>query len=289
MGSSAASPLSPRIASAFRATNMPRRAASSAFCSNAPRCPPRIASGAGISRPCPNDRRPPILPCAPDAATRRSGSSTVARQIFGDDDRIELRHRAVRQPIPRLVAAEQSDAEIAAHGQRLTVRADPHHRAVDVAVARIENIAVVVFQAVALHVSDQRQPQQRLILAIVTAARTDRILRIVGPRKQFCNRAFVQASALLDEQKPADRIAGVAVGLLPQAGDRGLRGRRRMGDARPARSRTTADARPSLRATWSSALPRVLSIRRSRNKSLPGIDGGDLLLVRQCGDLRTRP
>jgi hypothetical protein len=51
----------------------------------------------------------------------------------------------------------------------------------------------LIYQAGALHVSDQRQSKQRLIPAIVTATRTGRIRRIVRPRKHFCDRAFVDA------------------------------------------------------------------------------------------------
>src|SRR5262249_60207904 len=122
--------------------------------------------------------------------------------------------RLTRPPLAGFVAADQSDAEIAARRQCLAIGAQSHHGAVDVAIARVENIAVLIDQAVALHVSNQWQPEQRLILAVVPAPRTGRIFGILRAKKQLGDHALVEPAAL-DEQEPADRIAGLLVQLLP--------------------------------------------------------------------------
>src|SRR5580698_530544 len=64
----------------------------------------------------------------------------LPRQIFCDNGRIELGHGCIRQPVPDLILAEQGDAEIAAHRERLTVRTEGHLGVVDLAVARIKEI-----------------------------------------------------------------------------------------------------------------------------------------------------
>src|SRR5579862_741163 len=46
-----------------------------------------------------------------------------AGQVLGNDDGIELLVGGLRQAVPRLILPEQGDAEIAAHGQSLAVRA----------------------------------------------------------------------------------------------------------------------------------------------------------------------
>src|SRR5262249_24128408 len=78
----------------------------------------------------------------------------LCRHIFGDDRGIDLGHRGIRQPSPGLVLAEQRDAEIAAQDQRLPIGAQRHLGVVDRAVARIENVAVLIFQSIPLHVAD---------------------------------------------------------------------------------------------------------------------------------------
>src|SRR5205807_2008779 len=56
--------------------------------------------------------------------TALAGCPTLSgHRILGDHGLIELRHRALGQALPNLVHAQQRDAEIAAHGQRLAVRA----------------------------------------------------------------------------------------------------------------------------------------------------------------------
>ena len=118
--------------------------------------------------------------CRTDRRLHRRG---LRRQIFCDDRGIDLRHRRIRQPGPDLVLAEQRDAEIAAHRQRLPVGAQRHLGLVDLAVARIEHVAVLVFQSVALHVADEGDAEPRRVLAIVGAFRAGRIGRIAGHRE----------------------------------------------------------------------------------------------------------
>ena len=69
--------------------------------------------------------------------------------------------RAVGQPVPDLAAAEQRNAEIAAHLELLAVGAQLHERAIDRAVARVHDRAVLVGQPLALHALDQREAQHR--------------------------------------------------------------------------------------------------------------------------------
>src|SRR5208282_5137454 len=89
-----------------------------------------------------------------------------------------------------------------------------------------KDIAFDVPQAIPLHVLDDGQSQQRRILALVPAGRTDRRRRTVTrSRKQLRSNALV-GSAILDEQEPYDRLAGFRIDLLPQAGHRWLRRRR---------------------------------------------------------------
>ncbi len=130
---------------------------------------------------------------------------------------IDLRQRRIRQAGPDLILAEQRDAEIAAHRQRLPIGAQRHLGLVDLAVARIEHVAVLVFQSVALHVADEGHPEPRRILPIVGAFRAGRIGRIAGIEKQFGEHAFEDA-VVIDHQEPADRLA--LLDLLPQPGRR---------------------------------------------------------------------
>jgi hypothetical protein len=77
------------------------------------------------------------------------------------DRRIELRVRGIRQPGPRLILAEQRDPQISAHNKRLTIGAEVHQRVVAGAVARIEDAAVFVFEAVPPHPFDDGETQIR--------------------------------------------------------------------------------------------------------------------------------
>src|SRR5262249_18504329 len=109
----------------------------------------------------------------------------------------------------------------------LAVGAQRHHGAVDGAVARIDDVAVIVAQSVALHATDEGHAEQRRIPAIVRASGAGRIGSVAGPGKQLRKRALEDAVAL-HEEKPSHRLAGFVL-LLPKAGDgrfRGLDGER---------------------------------------------------------------
>ena len=82
-------------------------------------------------------------------------AAACAGRYFAMIGGIDLRHRRIRQTGPDLILAQQRDAEIAAHRQRLPIGAQRHLGLVDLAVARIEHVAVLVFQSVALHVADE--------------------------------------------------------------------------------------------------------------------------------------
>src|SRR5436190_6500784 len=82
-------------------------------------------------------------------ATARRG----ARALGGE--------RVIGQPVPDLALPEQRNAEIAAHLELLAVRADAHQRAIDRAVARIQDGPVLVRQSIAPHAFDHRQAEHR--------------------------------------------------------------------------------------------------------------------------------
>src|SRR6185312_3948917 len=96
-----------------------------------------------------------------------------------------------------------------------------HFGLVDVAVTRIENVAVLVIEALALHIADERNAEHRLIAAVIRAAIANGVRWIGGPRKRLGDRAFEDAAAVVDEQDPDHRLAVDL--LLPQAGDARLR------------------------------------------------------------------
>src|SRR6266581_8943115 len=122
------------------------------------------------------------------------------RRILVDHGPVELRHRALGQALPDLIHAQQRNAEVAAHGQRLAVRAQRHDGVVDLAIARIENVAVFIFQAVPPHATHKRQPKQRGVLAVTHAMGTSWIGLVTGSRKQLGDRPFKNAAAAFDKQ-----------------------------------------------------------------------------------------
>ena len=152
---------------------------------------------------------------AATARCRRFHRRGLRRQVFRDDGGIELGHRRIRQPEPGLILAEQRDPHIAAHRQRLAVGADAHLGLVNLAVARIENVAVLIFQSVALHIADEGDSEYRRVLAIVGAFCANRVRILAGQRKRLGDHAFEDA-VVIDEQEPAHRLA--VLDLLPQPG-----------------------------------------------------------------------
>src|SRR5215471_11692104 len=97
----------------------------------------------------------------------------ISGHVFGDHGAVELRHRALGQALPDLVHAKERNAEIAAQRERLAIGTECHDRAVDLAVARIDDGAVLVFEALPLHAANQRKTQQGRVFAVVLAAAAD--------------------------------------------------------------------------------------------------------------------
>src|SRR5262245_15163825 len=155
------------------------------------------------------------------AAPLRSGGGSwpcgsrrgASRQIFGNDRAIELPHGAVRQALPHLVHAKEWNAEIAPHGQYLPVGAQRHHRAVDGAIARIEDIAVLIAQAVAPHISDEGEPEQRCVPAVVGASGTGRMGIVDAGSHKELRKCPLEGAVALHEDKPSDRLAGLVLFL----------------------------------------------------------------------------
>ena len=194
--------------------------------------------------------------------SRRLHRRGLRGEIFCDHRRIERGDLGVGQPLPDLILAEQREPHIAAHGQRLAVRAQRHLRLVDFAVARIEHVAVLVFQSVALHVADEGQSEPGLVLAIVGAFGAERVRVFAGLHKHFGDRALEHDAVAIDHQKPAVRLA--VLGLLPQpgGGGTGLHGGGRCGGLRGGGQR-----RANITTSAAAAAPRT--IRTRRVKSLP--------------------
>src|SRR6476659_2249818 len=85
-------------------------------------------------------------------------------EIFCHDGGIDLGDGAVRQSDPCLVPAEQRNADIAAQGQGLPIRAQGHHGAVDLAVAGIEHVAVLIFRPLRFMSRTKEIPSQGAFL-----------------------------------------------------------------------------------------------------------------------------
>src|SRR4051794_35361771 len=124
--------------------------------------------------------------------------------------------RIVGQPVPDLAAAEQRNAEIAAHLELLTIRAELHQRAVNRSIARIHDRPILVGHSVALHSLDQRQSQHRSAFLGAFALVADPVLVLAGLLEDLDDVAFVGTVAL-DDLEPALGLSGVLIDLLPQA------------------------------------------------------------------------
>src|SRR3569623_553499 len=136
--------------------------------------------------------------------------SELVRHVAGQDLRIDGGHGLLRQALPDLVHAEQRNAEIAAHGERLPVGGERHLGAVDLAVPRSEDRAVLVFEPALLHAADERDAEPGLALAGVSAAVADRVRRVARPRIGLGDGALEGAVAVIGEQDPAQRLAVAA-------------------------------------------------------------------------------
>ena len=111
--------------------------------------PARNTSGSSGRPPSPIERRSRRLAVRARVLRRSSSASRLAPAARGRRVRIEARidlvEGGLRQARPILIFSQQRNAEIAAHHQRLAVRRQRHLRAVDVAVARIEDGPVGIF------------------------------------------------------------------------------------------------------------------------------------------------
>ncbi len=129
-------------------------------------------------------------------------------------------HRVVGEPVPVLAAAQDGDAEIAAHFERLAVVAELHLGVVDRAVARIHDRPVLVGGPVALHALDQRESEHRAPLLRAFAFLANPVLVLAGLEEDLDDVAFIDAVVLRDLE-PALGLSGFLVDLLPQPHGRG--------------------------------------------------------------------
>src|SRR5450756_258254 len=90
---------------------------------------------------------------------------------------------------------------------------------IDLAVARIEHVAVLVFQSVALHVPDEGNSEHRRVLAVIGAFGADIVARLAGQRKRLGDDAFEDA-VVIDHEKPHYGLA--VLEPLPQPRGRRL-------------------------------------------------------------------
>src|ERR1035441_2346144 len=93
---------------------------------------------------------------------------------------------------------------------------------IDLAVARIEDVAVLVDETLALHALDDGQAKRRRILLVALAAGADRMRVFAGIDEHFGDGAFVNTIMLKNEKPAAD--SAFLVDLRPHAG-RGRLGR----------------------------------------------------------------
>src|SRR5664280_420093 len=143
------------------------------------------------------------------------------RQVFGNDSRIEICDGAFGEAGPDLIHSQKWYPKVAADSEPPTIRADRHHGVVHVAVARVENVAILISQSAALHVPDERNAEHRRIPAVIHASGADRMELVLGPRKNLGDDALIDP-IVLHEQKPTYRPTGL-IQLLPQTRGGGLR------------------------------------------------------------------
>jgi hypothetical protein len=106
----------------------------------------------------------------------------------------------------------------------LSIGADGHLGLVDLAVARIENVAVLIFQTVALHITDEGQSEQRRVLAVVGAFAADLVRNFTRPWKCLGDRAL-EDSVVIDDEEPHHHLA--VLDLLPEPSGSSFGGLRR--------------------------------------------------------------
>ena len=113
---------------------------------------------------------------------------------------------------------EERDRDISPDRELLPVLAQVHPGVIDVAVARIENRAVLVFLAVATHLLDDGQPEHRRVLLLAFAFRADGVRLLARLLRHLDEPALVKAVDL-GEVEPGAEFP-VVVDLLPEADDR---------------------------------------------------------------------
>jgi hypothetical protein len=90
-------------------------------------------------------------------------------------------------------------------------------RGVDFAVARVDDLAVLVSQALPLHAANEREAEDRVIPAVVGTLGAARIAFLTGSWKHLRDRALEDA-VMVHEQEPADGPA--VLNFLPESGHR---------------------------------------------------------------------
>src|ERR1700704_5996574 len=128
---------------------------------------------------------------------------------------------------PDLTLPQQRNAEIAANGELISVRAQLHSRTVDRTIAWIENRSVLVSQATSPHASDERDAShwRILLLALATRAAPLRRVWLSGLRKHLYDLPF-ESTAALHDTKPGFG-ATRCIHFFPQASSSRLLGLRR--------------------------------------------------------------
>jgi hypothetical protein len=87
----------------------------------------------------------------------------------------------------------------------LTIWAQRHLGSVYCAIARVEDIAVLVRQSLPLHAADRRKTEDGCVSTGVDAFAADRIWWALESRERFRDRAFVDPVAF-DKKEPRDRL-----------------------------------------------------------------------------------
>src|ERR1035437_6442590 len=155
-----------------------------------------------------------------DAADAGKPAGATPGRYFGNDCRIEICDGAFGEAGPDLIHSQKWYPKVAADSEPPTIRADRHHGVVHVAVARVENVAILISQSAALHVPDERDAEHRRIPAVIHASGADRMELVLGPRKNLGDDALIDP-IVLHEQKPTYRPTGL-IQLLPQTRGGGL-------------------------------------------------------------------
>src|SRR4051812_49197917 len=136
--------------------------------------------------------------------------------------------RGIGQPGPDLGFAQQRNAQIPTHRKLLAIGAQVHARAVERAVARVEDFPVLVGEPLPLHALDERDAELRGVLLLAIALRAAPARRILsGLRKHPDDLALIGPVPVRDAE-PAFRLAG-RVALFPEARGGRLRRAPRVG------------------------------------------------------------